>query len=186
MARLSISVRRSLPVPSWPALETCFTNSSATCPVFGIPTGVVTFSDNGTKVNTAVLNAEGDAEYNTVDQTVAVSATSVGTHSITASYAGDASYNASSASATTYTIAKAQVGGFFVTWPNTNILAGQATAVTLLLDSAGTGAPPTGTIAISGAPSGTPTSVPLSYYGVDLQTGVTASYATFTIPSSAG
>ena len=45
------------------ALENCFT-SSATCPVFGIPTGTVAFADGGTTINTAVLNAEGDAEYN--------------------------------------------------------------------------------------------------------------------------
>src|SRR6185437_1438139 len=38
--------------------------TSATCPVYDPPTGTVTFSDNGQAFNTAMLNAEGDAEYN--------------------------------------------------------------------------------------------------------------------------
>ncbi len=56
---------------------------------FTYPTGTVTFEDNGTTVSTATLNAEGDAEYN--------AAWSIGSHSVTASYGGDAGYNASSA-----------------------------------------------------------------------------------------
>jgi hypothetical protein len=163
------------------ALEACF-NSSSACPVYGIPTGVVTFSDNGTKINTAVLNAEGDAEYNTIDQTVPVSATNVGSHSITASYAGDNSYNASSASATTYTITKADIT-LAVNWPNQNLYAGQVSTITVIVQTSGAGAPPTGAISVTGAPAGTTTSA-LSYSGVDVQTGGTDSFATITFPAS--
>ena len=45
-----------------------------------------------------MLNAEGDAEYN--------APFSVGSHSVTASYSGDASYNKSTASALTFTVVK--------------------------------------------------------------------------------
>jgi trimeric autotransporter adhesin len=171
------------PMSQLAALEACFTTSSP-CPVYGKPTGAVTFSDNSTKINTAVLNTEGDAEYNTTDQTVPVSATNVGSHSITASYAGDNSYNASSASASTYTITKGDTN-LEVGWPNQNLYAGQVSTITVIVQTSGVGAPPTGTISVSGAPSGTTTSA-LSYSGVDAQTGGTDSFATITFPSSTG
>jgi trimeric autotransporter adhesin len=183
---LSLSAQVA-PFSKLSAVEACF-NSNTACPVYGMPTGVVTFSDSGTAIKTAVLNAEGDVEYNTIDQTVPVSATKVGKHSITASYAGDNSYNASSASATTYTIVQA-TPTLNVSWPNPNgtLYAGQTSTLTLYVQSTGTGAPPTGTVTISGAPSGTtPTTATLSLSGVDLQTGVTQSYATFTLPASTG
>ena len=164
------------------AVQACQSNP-ATCPVFGPPTGVVTFSDSGKAVNAAVLNAEGDAEYNPSDPVAARVTTSIGSHSITASYPGDASYNASTAAATTYTVIQSTPTIDLAT-PNQTVLAGQATTFTILLETTGVGVAPTGTITISGAPSGTPTSVPLSLSGVDLQTGVTASYANITIPAS--
>ena len=164
------------------ALEACFTGNSA-CPVYGVPTGVVTFADNGTKVNTALLNAEGDAEYNTNDQTVAVSATNAGSHSITASYAGDNSYNASSASATTYTISKA-VPEMNAYLSNGSPQQGQALVITVVIDAAGVGAPPTGSVSISGAPSGTPTSATLMP-GVDPNSGITVGQTFITIPATA-
>ncbi len=49
------------------------------------PTGTVTFNDNGNAINTAIVNAEGDAEYN--------AAFAVGAHSVAATYNGDQSYN---------------------------------------------------------------------------------------------
>jgi hypothetical protein len=164
------------------AVQACQSNP-ATCPVFGPPTGVVTFSDSGTAVNAAVLNAEGDAEYNPSDPVAARVTTSIGNHSITASYPGDASYNASNAAATTYTVIQATPTINLAT-PNQTVLAGQATTFTILLETTGVGVAPTGTITVSGAPSGTPTSVPLSLSGVDLQTRVTASYANITVPAT--
>ena len=165
------------------AVEACFTGNSA-CPVYGPPTGVVTFSDGGSAFNTIVLNSYGDADYNASDPVAKRVATNVGSHSITASYAGDLSYNASSSTAFTYTIVKAD--------PSVNAASpapfyqGQATSFTAFVDANGLGAPPSGNLTLSGFPSGTPTSVPLSLVGIDPVTGSTASYANVTIPSSAG
>ena len=83
----------AIPVPSLDiTTETaCQTTSGATCPTFGYPTGTVTFKDTlaGSGLpNTAVVNAEGDAEFN--------APFAVGAHSLSATYSGDSSYNASS------------------------------------------------------------------------------------------
>ena len=72
--------------------------SSCNTATYTFPTGTVAFADNGTTINTAVVNAEGDAEYN--------APWAIGSHSVTAGYSGDASYNKSSASAITFSIAK--------------------------------------------------------------------------------
>jgi hypothetical protein len=68
-------------------------NSSKT---FTMPTGTVTFADNGTPLETVVLNSIGEAEC---ERPFAV-----GSHSITASYSGDQSYNASTAAPSTFSI----------------------------------------------------------------------------------
>ncbi len=173
------------PTSKLAALETCLApGSTSACPVFGLPTGTLTFADNGTTFDTAVLNATGEADYNPNDPVARRAATNVGTHSVTASYKGDLSYNASTAGAFTYTVVQA-TPTLNLSVPNPPVLAGQPTTVTLFVETSGVGAAPTGTISISGAPSGTPTSVSLSSSGVDLETGVTVSYATITIPASA-
>ncbi len=82
------------------AVQNCSASTStAKCPTYGAPTGVITFLDNGATLNTAVLNSEGDAEFN--------APLSVGSHSLSASYAGDNSYDKStSANPITVTVAK--------------------------------------------------------------------------------
>ena len=80
------------------ALQTCQSSTTVTCPVFTTPTGNVVFSDGVTALNTAAMNAEGDAEYN--------APFAIGAHSVTASYSGDASYNASTASPIAFTVVK--------------------------------------------------------------------------------
>ncbi len=72
--------------------------SSCSTTSFGTPTGTVTFADGGQTLNAALLNAQGDAEYN--------AGFAIGTHSVTASYSGDASYNASTAAALSFTVVK--------------------------------------------------------------------------------
>lgn len=68
-------------------LQTCVISGTGCSSVsFTSPTGTVTFADNGSAINTAAINSEGDAEYN--------APFSVGAHSVTAAYAGDKSYNA--------------------------------------------------------------------------------------------
>lgn len=142
------------------AEKNCLTGSATTCPVYGPPTGTVTFADSLAPFNTATLNAEGDAEYNPMDLTVARSVTNVGSHSITATYSGDNSYNTSTATAITYTVTKATPTMNVYLSPDTP-QAGQPTVFTVVVQSSGVGAPPTGTVTISGGPSGTPTTVAL-------------------------
>jgi Bacterial Ig-like domain (group 3)/FG-GAP-like repeat len=63
----------------------------------GTPTGTVTFLDGTTALGTGDLNGSGIATYST-------SELSAGSHSITASYAGDSAYAASTSSALTETV----------------------------------------------------------------------------------
>ena len=90
---------------------------------FTIPTGTVTFTDNGTPINTAIMNAEDDAEYN--------APFAVGAHSVSATYNGDQSYNKVTATAPiTFTVVK-DSPAFFFRLSNVNasgqIISGQPT-----------------------------------------------------------
>jgi hypothetical protein len=64
---------------------------SATSPGSGIPTGTVTFLDNGTAIGTGTLNTAGTATFTT-------STLSVGSHPLTAAYGGDTDYKTSTSS----------------------------------------------------------------------------------------
>ena len=168
----------AIPIPTskLSAYESCFTGSSSSCPSFQSATGTVVFKDGGTALNTAVPNAEGEAEY-TPPATF-----SAGSHSITASYSGDSSYNASSASAVTFSVAQATPNVLIVT-PESSYPQGTSSSLTVLVEGMGNGAAPT-TVAVSGAPKGTATSAALSA-GVDPSYGTTMGTATVTIPATA-
>ena len=131
---------------------------------FTTPTGTVTFKDTGNPINTAVMNAEGDAEYN--------AAFAVGSHSVTATYNGDQSYNAyTPPSPITFTVIK-DTPEFLVGASNTNsagqIVNGQPTVLNLIVENGaqynvnstnGSVAPvpvlpPTGTVTLSSTPAG--------------------------------
>jgi hypothetical protein len=140
--------------------------TSTTAPVFTAATGTVTFTDSSTGVsNTAVLNVEGDAEYN--------APFTVGPHSVTASYSGDKSYSASTASAVSFTVVKdtpsLQLWAANVTASNNSGIqvveaSGQPTALTVFVANgaqanASSSAPvpvavPTGTVTLSSSPAG--------------------------------
>jgi subtilase family serine protease len=153
------------------AYQTCLINGT-TCPTFTSPTGTVTFSDSGTAIttviDTALLNAEGDAEYN--------APFSVGAHSVTAAYYGDKSYNAAPAtSPITFTVIKdtpqIQLSATYIATTNTGGQEGvngpgQPLVITVaVLNGAQLGAatssavypvpvlPPTGTITVTSSPS---------------------------------
>ena len=64
----------------------------AESPAAGIPTGTVTFHDNGASLGTATLDTNGYASFD-------VTSLPVGTDAITATYAGDSNFNGSSGSA---------------------------------------------------------------------------------------
>jgi subtilase family serine protease len=158
------------------ALQNCVVGTG-TCPTFTVPTGTVTFADNGSTLNTAALNAEGDAEYN--------APFAVGAHSVTAAYGGDKSYNAAPAtSPIAFTVIKdtpsIQVSASAVDTNSGSLIngPGQPLVFTALVMNgaqvnANSASPsgsvypvpvaaPTGTVTVSGLPSNVPTSATLS------------------------
>ena len=164
---------------------TCTSN----CSSYTTPTGTVVFSDGSTVLNTAVINAEGDAEFN--------QPFSIGSHSVTASYNGDASYNKSTASAITFTVGKDTpaigisasnyyTGNEFLGAQNQPTVVNVQVENNAIYNSASpvSVAPPTGQITVTGFPSGVPTTATLTP-AVDPTTGGPEGVATFTIPASA-
>ncbi len=154
------------------AVQTCVT-TGGTCPSFTAPTGVVKFLDNASTINTAAINAEGEAEFN--------APFAVGAHSITATYAGDSSYSASPAvTAIPFTVVKdtpnmevgysaASSNGDGINGPDqplvfTVVLLNgiQSTYASSTAVYPVSVAAPTGTVTASGFPSGVPTSATLS------------------------
>jgi hypothetical protein len=176
--------------------------SSCSTQLFTEPTGTVTFTDNGVPVDKAVVNAEGDAEFN--------GPWGVGTHSVAANYSGDSSYNSSSATVTfsilpdTPTIT---VTGATQNTSTGSFSAGQPTVYTFQVENSGassnssTGlgyyggggpssssipeavpvAAPTGTITVAGFPPGVPNQATLSP-SVDPSTFQADGVATLTLP----
>jgi len=138
------------------------------CPNPTIPTGAVTFSDNGSTVNTVPVNLTGASQYYGVF--------SQGSHSVVASYSGDSSYKPSTSSAVNFTVVQdtpeilLTINGSSATQGVT----GQPTVLTIQVansyDFSKNSAPPTGSVTLSGVPAGVPTSVALlpavySYFG---------------------
>jgi subtilase family serine protease len=139
-------------------------------------TGTVAFTDGSTALNTAVVDSEGTAEYVTP-------ALTVGSHSMTAAYSGDASYNASTGSAINITVTKA-TPAILVTAPTTGGNTGQNYVLTVLVASNGIGTAPTGTLTVTGAPSGTTASATLGSTA-DPTYGNTSAVANIIIPGTA-
>jgi hypothetical protein len=170
-------------------VETCTTS----CPTYTMPTGTVQFKDGSTALNTALINAEGDAEYN--------APFSVGAHSVTASYAGDNSYKASTASAIAFTVVKDTptivLDASVVDSSNNDLVngPGQPTVLTVQLENtaqynAATStsiypvpiAAPTGTVTLSSSLSGFSGTATLSS-ATDPSTGAVQGVATYTVPA---
>jgi hypothetical protein len=186
-------------------IQACTPAASTTkCPTgYTSPTGSIVFKDSSSTLNTAVINSEGDAEYN--------APFSVGSHSVSATYSGDNSYNASSAGPITFTIAQDSPSLFIAASNQVNCSSGtsgfcvvsganQPTVVNILVENSAQVnannnstnqasffpvpvAAPTGTVSISGLPSGVPTSASLSA-GVDPTDGAQVGIATFNIPAT--
>jgi hypothetical protein len=94
------------------SLESCMFNDVNCSSVnFPEPTGTITFTDNGNAIDTALLDAGGDAD-SSITALLHAGADAefsapfaLGSHSVTASYSGDQSYNApSSPSAIHFTV----------------------------------------------------------------------------------
>ena len=172
------------------ALQSCVTAGTNCASVnFTVPTGTVNFTDNTAALNTALINAEGDAEYN--------APFTVGAHSVAASYAGDKSYNSSTASPIAFTVVKDTptiLLGFSSEAFSTNPQNGtnQPTVLTILIENniqnTSTSpvpiAAPTGSVTLTSNLTGLAGTVALSA-GTDPATLAVAGIATFTVPPGA-
>ena len=173
----------------------CFIGGSnaAMCQNYDRPTGTVSFADRGATINTAVLNAEGDAEYN--------AAFGVGSHAVTSSYSGDASYQASSGSAIDFTVTQ-DTPDILLSAPGQSssssfsFATGQADAIEIQVENTANAslensedvaavvpiAAPTGTVTVTGLPGGTQTVALMP--AVDPTDDFADGVATVTVPSS--
>ena len=177
------------PIGELSAAETCTTS----CPVYGSPTGTVVFSDGGSTLNTAVLNAEGDAEFN--------EPFSVGSHTVTATYSGDNSYSKSASSAISFKVVQDVPTIYWsasITDNSGNVYTGvnQQTMITFYVEntvqynSATSSAiypvpvaTPSGTVTVSSSVSGLSGTVTLSP-GVDPSTGAMVGIGNFVVPTN--
>jgi hypothetical protein len=107
-----------------------------TAPGAGAPTGSVTFKEGATTLGTAALNGS-TASFVT-------SALTVGSHDITAVYAGDANFLTSTSAALTQAVLAAGVTVALSVSPNSSVY-GQNAILTAIL-TATTGGAPTGTV----------------------------------------
>jgi hypothetical protein len=168
------------------AEQSCIISGSCSGISFPTPTGAVTFADNGSTIDTAALNAQGEAAY--------YRAFGVGSHSVTASYSGDSSYSSSTASAITFSIIQdtptlsVTASNYLSSQGAYGTQANQPTVLNVQIENgsgyaAATAQPPTGAVTVSGLPSGVPTSATLTA-AVDPTTGAPEGIATFTIPAN--
>ena len=137
---------------------------SAIAPGAGTPTGTVSFSDGPTNLGSANL-ANGQASFN-------LSALAVGSHSVTASYAGDGNFNSSS-STTAQTVNKASTATTLSSSANPSTINQSVTftaTVNVVAPGAGT---PTGSVTFNDGSNALAT-VPLSSNG-------TATFTTSTL-----
>lgn len=180
--------------------NTCVTPSSppSSCSttVFTPPTGGVTFTDNSNTINNAPINVEGEAEFN--------APFSLGTHKVSASYSGDASYNSSTSSSISFTVTQdtpnvfAGAANGSATLQNT-FIGGQATIFYVIVENSANYqnesnagslitspvTAPTGTVTVTGLPSGSTTGQQTLVASVDPSDGLPAGVVQYTIPASA-
>lgn len=95
----------------------------------GTPTGTIVFQDGSTNLGTASLNAGGIA-------TLTISTLTAGTHSLTASYAGDGTFGASTSTAVSVSIANKDFA-FAAAPTSTTVTAGGSTQFMLTITPAG-------------------------------------------------
>lgn len=125
----------------------------------GIATGTVTFKDGANTIASTGVNQKGEGDL-FFQGAAPPTALTVGAHSITASYGGDASFNQSSSGAANLTVTK---GNPFVVVnaQNTTVIAGQQASLTLAVGNTGP-ILPTGTVQLfdGGTAVGGPLTIP--------------------------
>ncbi|MBN2463258.1 MAG: Ig-like domain repeat protein, partial [Dehalococcoidia bacterium] len=112
---------------------------TAVPPGAGIPTGTVNFKEEGVTIDTATLDASGQATFTT-------SSLSVGDHTVTAEYGGDGDFNTSNSSPFTQTVNKSDTATTLDSNPNPSVYGEPVTftaTISAILPGAGT---PTGTV----------------------------------------
>jgi subtilase family serine protease len=108
----------------------------------GTPTGTLTFAADGTSVGTATLGAAGTGVSSS-----AISALAVGSHTVSASYAGDANFKASNSAGVSLSIAKGPTT-VQVQPAATTTGVGTTIQVTILVNTTSNGLAPTGTVTL--------------------------------------
>lgn len=115
---------------------------SVVAPGAGAPTGIVTFIDGATTLGTSALDATGQAMLST-------SSLTVGAHSLSAVYSGDAQFNGSASATVAQTVHKADTTTILVSSANPSVV-GQAVTFTATVSAPTAGAgTPTGTATFS-------------------------------------
>lgn len=110
--------------------------ASASSGVSARPSGTVTFQDGGATLGAGMLDANGTATFT-------LSTLNVGTHTITASYAGDSNFRTSTSAAYTETVRSAGTQTVLAASPSPSSF---GAAVTLSARVTGEGATPTGVV----------------------------------------
>jgi autotransporter-associated beta strand protein len=112
---------------------------TASTPGSGIPTGTVTFKDGATTLGTGTLDGSGQT-------TLITSALSLGSHSITVVYAGDANYTTSTSSTLTQTVNQAATTSSVASSANPSVFGQSVTFTATVAASAPGSGIPTGTV----------------------------------------
>ena len=113
---------------------------AAVSPGSGTPTGTVNFLDGTTTIGTGTLNSSGVATFSTSTTTPLT----VGTHSITAVYAGDTNFTTSTSSVLSQVVNQASTTTL-TSIPNPSVTGQSVTFTATVAPSSGTGTP-TGTV----------------------------------------
>ena len=107
----------------------------------GTPTGAITFSDGTTAIGTSTLDANGKG-------TLSLTSLSVGTHSISAAYSGDANFSGSASATISQAVNKAATTTTLTASPNPSAF-GQSVTFSAAVNAPGSAGIPTGTISFS-------------------------------------
>jgi len=128
----------------------------------GIATGNVAFMDSGTSLGSFALNSQGNTATPNFENApnggspTGLFSLAVGSHSITANYAGDASFQASASSPVNLTITQAST-----TTSVTSVENSKGSTFTATVNTSSGGTPPTGTLtfSVNGTQAGSPLNV---------------------------
>jgi Pro-kumamolisin, activation domain/Bacterial Ig-like domain (group 3) len=126
----------------------------------GTPTGTLAFTADGAAAGSATLNSVGAGTSSS-----AIPALAVGSHTVSAAYAGDANFKASTSAGVSLSITKGPTT-VQVQPPNTNTGVGTTIPVSIFVHTTSTGNAPTGTVTLFSGSTQIGSSV-LGAFGID-------------------